>query len=175
MDHLKWNTKKHGVITNPEIKIPLTFEHYPYAPDEFNINELNNFECWTPDRIKKTINENEDLDYVGDNEDFLREHLNIPLKPNRIDYDPYLEVCKISNGFSTTYKPDYTRKLDNWEAKTPEDEIADKVVFTNEYLEDPANADMELNLPPYIDQMKNVLNITNERLELFSKKFIFFS
>jgi hypothetical protein len=130
---------------------------------------LNNYETWTPERIKKTVNEDEQLDYIGDNYDFLRNHLSIPLKPNRLDYDPYLEVAKISQGFRTTYKPDYTRKLDNWEAKRPEDDIGGGIVITNEYLDDPNKADMELSLPAYSDHMKNVLNLTDERLELFSK------
>ena len=172
MSDLKWNTKRTPVITNPEIKVPLTHEHYPYAPDETDVAMLNDFEVWTPDRIKKTINENERMDYVGDNYDFLRNHLNVPLKQNRIDYDPFLEVCKLSCGFKTTYKPDYSRKFDNWESKRPEDEIADSVIIKNEYLDDPLHADdMENTLPPYMDQMKNVLNITPDRIELFSNYF----
>lgn len=110
------------------------------------------------------------MDYIGDNYDFLRYHLNIPLKQNRLDYDPYLEVCKLSSGFLTNYKPDYTRKLDNWEIKKPEDEIGDGVVIENEYLNNPNKADMDKNFPPYMDHMQNSLNITDERLELFSKK-----
>ena len=160
------------MITNTEIKVPLTHDHYPYAPDELDIGNLNDYETWTPDRIKKTVNEDEKLDYVGDNYDYLRELIDVPLKQNRVDYDPYLEVAKISCGFRTTYKPDYTRKFDNWEAKRPEDEIADRVVINNEYLDDPKNADdVEFSFPPYIDQMKNQLNITDERLELFSNLF----
>lgn len=155
--------------------MPLTHEHYPYAPDEADINTLNDYECFTPDRIRKTVNENEKLDYVGDNEDFLREHLDVPLKTNRIDYDPYLEVAKISCGFKTTYKPDYTRKFDNWEALRPEDEIAGNVVINNEYMSDPMNADVDKSLPPYMDQMQNMLNITDERLDLFSKEYYNFN
>lgn len=173
LEDLKWNTKRDFFVTNPEIKTPLTHEHYPYAPDEADINMLENYECYTPERIQKTVNENENLDYVGDNADFLRQHMNVPLRQNRIDYDPYLEVCKISCGFKTTYKPDYTRKFDNWEAKRPEDDIAGETVIENEYLDDPYGADNEASLPPYLDHMSNRLNITKERLELFSKIFLF--
>ena len=145
-----------------------------YAPDEADIPMLNDYECWTPDRIKKTVNEKEELDYVGDNYDFLRHHMNVPLQQNRINYDTYLEVAKLSLGFRTTYKPDYTRKFDNWEAKRPEDDIAGSIVITNEYSDDPLNADIETSFPPYMDQMRNALNITPERSELFSKFILAF-
>lgn len=130
---------------------------------------LNNYETWTPERVAKTVSENEELDYVGDNFDFLRNHLMMPLKQNRIDYDPYLEVAKLSMGFLTTYKPNYNRKWDNWETKRPEEDIAGAVFIKNEYLENPNKADLDENFPPYFDQMQNALNITDERLELFSK------
>lgn len=152
----------------------MTSDHYPYAPDEADINLMEKYESWTPDRIKKTINENEKLDYVGDNYDFLRNYTNVPLKQNRIDYDPYLEVAKISCGFRTTYKPDYTVKLDNWEARKPENEIAGQVVINNEYIDNPQTADdVNHSFPPYVEFMRNRLNITEENIELFSKKNIF--
>jgi hypothetical protein len=110
-----------------------------------------------------------DLDYVGDNVDMLRNHLPVPLKQDRLDYDTYSEVLKSSNGYRTTYKPDYTRKYSAFEAINPEDQLGDKIVFENEYGTRPDDADIQNELPTYTDHFKNMINMTPERIELFSK------
>jgi len=112
--------------------------------------------------------------YVGDNMDFLRNHLPMPFKQNRLDYDFYSEVMKNSNGHKTTYKPDYTRKYSTFEAIKPEDQVGDSIIVENEYELKPHQADIEKELPTYTPHFGNLLNITEERIELFSMYLINF-
>lgn len=132
------------------------------------MNMLNNYEVFTPDRIKKQTPEKPDVEYVGDTYDFLRHHMNIPLKQNRLNYDLFVEVVKSTNGFKTTYKPDYTKKLLCFEARKPEDQLGDQIIFDNEYDTTPDQADIESNLPPYAQELKKLVNITEDRIKLFS-------
>ena len=147
-------------------------EHYPFAPDEEDINLLNTFEVWTPDRIKKQMPDKKDVDYMGDNSDFLRNHMFIPFKQNRLSYDLFVEVVKNTNGYRTTYKPDYSRKYSAFEAIRPEDQLGDQLLFENEYNLRPDDADVQSNMPTYASDFGKLVNHTPERLELFSK-FLF--
>jgi len=169
---MMFNSKPQYHIFNTHFKTPLTQDHYPFAPDEEDINLLNQYEVWTPERIKKQMPDKKDVDYVGDNADFLRNHLPVPLKQDRLNYDLYIEVMKNSNGYRTTYKPDYSRKYSAFEAINPEDQLGDKIAFENEYEERPDDADIQPDMPTYTNHFGNLLNMTPERIELFSMLFL---
>ena len=161
------------MIYNTHFKTPLTQDHYPYAPDEEDINTFPYPYKYTPDRIEKQTAEKTSNTYYGDNQDFLRFHINIPFKQDRPYYNLYSEVVKSSRGFNTTYKPDYTRKYSCFEALKPEEQLGDQIIFDNEYLTHPDLADIVPNLPPYTKHLSRLVNITPERMELF-RKFLFF-
>lgn len=93
----------------------------------------------------------------------------IPFKQDRLNYDVYIEVLKNSQGYKTTYKPDYTRKYSAFEAIRPEDQLGDQLLFENEYDIRPDDADVQSELPTYADHFGKLVNFTPERLELFSK------
>lgn len=144
-------------------------DKYPFAPDEEDINRLNPFEVWTPDRIEKQLPDKKDVAYMGDNEDFLREIMPIPFKQDRLPYDFYAEVCKITNGFTTIYKPDNGRKYSAFEATRPEDQLGDQLLFENEYDSRPDDADIKADFPTYTKHFSKILNFSPEKQDRFSK------
>lgn len=167
-----FNAKVDYKLFNTHFKTPLIQDEYPYAPDENDINLLNTYEVWTPERIKKQMPDKKDVAYMGDNSDFLRNHMPIPFKQDRPNYDLFVEVCKIANGFSTVYKPDYSRKYSAFEAIKPEDQLGDKIIVHNEYTKRPDDADIQHELPTYSQHFGKLVNFTHERLEQFSKLLI---
>jgi hypothetical protein len=110
-----------------------------------------------------------DLDYAGDNSDFLRNAMSIPFKQNRLSYDTFVEVVKNTSGFKTTYKPDYSMKYNTFEAINPEDQVGDAIVVHNEYDNRPDDADVLPELPTYSKHFGKLVNFTPERYEKFSK------
>lgn len=110
-----------------------------------------------------------DLAYAGDNADFLRGSMPMPFKQDRLNYDFFIEVLKNTNGYKTTYKPDYSRKYSAFEAIRPEDQLGDQLLFENEYDLRPDDADVQSELPTYASHFGKLINFTPERLELFSK------
>ena len=163
-----FGTKKTFVPDNPNFKVPLDKDHFPYALDEEDMFKLDN----TREEPYKRIEKAEPEDF-GD-------AIRIPSKYFAWYYftrvkalnEPQKDPGPFKNmmfGHSTIYRPDRTIKELAFEATTPDQLYKDKIMEDNEYSFDPLCGDINSDLPPYAVKFLNQINITEEKLDLLSK------
>lgn len=156
--------------SNLSIKFPLPQEHYPYAPDEHDLNKLLQFETQTNRRFEMTQPEDDGetifipadahMDYKFNNEKYF--------KPR---YFQEFEMFKgfLMNGDQTIYVPDNTVKRVAFEPKKIEHLIKNKFIEENDYAENPLTAQINADLPLYSKMFEKDVNITKERIDTLSK------
>jgi hypothetical protein len=163
-----------GVVPDPEFKIPLDKEHYPYAIDEEDYHKLLDR---SEEKFKRLdMYESEDL---GD-EITLRpeqyQHLlktGLPFPP--IKDDLTAAIFRFGGkGHATIWRPEHEIKKSAFEPTSPNQVQKGTYYEPNEYDFDPLYADLEADLPPWAYYMRQSINITKERLDLLSISFIYF-
>jgi hypothetical protein len=168
---LLFGSKTKYVPSNLSIKFPLPQEHYPYAPDEHDLNKLQEFATESNRRFDMTQPEDDGetifiphdahMDYKFNNEKFF--------KPR---YFQEFEMFKgfLMNGDQTIYKPDTTVKRVAFEPKKIEHSINNKFIEENEFAKDPLTAQVNPDLPLYTKMFEHNVNVTKERIDVLSKK-----
>jgi hypothetical protein len=77
-----------------------------------------------------------------------------------------------TQGQQSIYRPDNTERFLPFEANEPREYRPDGLQLSNEYSENPFEAEITPNLPPYASQFQNEVNITDSRLNELSKIYI---
>ena len=168
-----FGTLKKFVPNNPNIKIPLDKEHFPYALDEEDMFKLLKVQQDTLKRHEK-----------AEPEDF-GEAIRIPSQYYQWYYltkikalnEPKINVGLFKNvmfGKSTIYRPDHYYKELAFEAVSPDDLHKDKVLEYNQFVSDPVGGDILADLPNYSAKYFNEINVTKDRMELLSNKYIIY-
>jgi hypothetical protein len=163
-----FGTKKRFVPDNPNIKLPLDKEHFPYALDEEDMFKLSNIQQESYKRDEKS--EPEDFgDAIRIPSQYYQWYYLTRVKAMN---EPQMNPGYFKNmmfGHSTIYRPEHSIKELAFEATSPNQLYKDKIVENNEYSNDPFSGDIESDLPPYASKYLNPVNVTTERLELLSK------
>jgi hypothetical protein len=158
------------VPDNPNIKIPLDKEHFPYALDEEDMFKLHTIQ---EEKYKRhELSEPEDF---GD-------AIKIPLKYYAWYYatkvkalnEPKLNPAlkNMTYGHTTIYRPDRQSEELAFEALSPDQLYKDKIMEKNEYVIDPVFGDINPDLPKYALKFLNPINITEEGFKNLRKYYI---
>jgi hypothetical protein len=163
------------VPSNINVKYPVQQEHFPFAPDEEDMNKLQRFEGAKPKRFEKMQPEDDG------------EAIHLPEWSYRHWYytngsmamDPYLEKNEIFKNFylrglQTIYKPESIHKKVAFEPRDLDEDIKGKIVEKNPYSDNPLTGDLDSELPLYAESYQSEVNVTKERVELLSKNYFLF-
>ena len=163
-----FGTKMKFVPDNPNIKLPLDKEHFPYALDEEDMFKLSNTK---QDSFKR--------DEMSEPEDF-GDAIRIPSKYYQWYYFTRVKAMNetrmnpglfknMTFGHTTIYRPEHNIKELAFEAMSPDQLYKDKIVENNEYSYDPLGGDINSDLPPYAMKYLNPINITADKMDLLRK------
>lgn len=163
-----FGTKTKLEISDPSHKVPINKGHYPFAPDEEHQGKIPQNEWQVPSREGKLQPDRKNVDKVVPVENLYTKPLgidwNLVMKPHHMN-----EIFKVSNGHQTIYVPNHYDKRLAFEPEDPARYRNDKIVEKNEYDLDAFFADSEAEFPPWVQDMTDIVNVTPERIEEFSK------
>lgn len=157
-------------MDNVDIKVPLQLDHYHEIPEMDQLNEYNVIHEVPIKRYDLCLpldtSDVEMMDPIGIYFGFTGRFREF------FDYGPMYNVLNFwCNGRKSLYSPEHQNKQTAFEATEPDQLRKGKIILPNEYKKNPLTADEVEDIPIYARTYQQEINITPERIQLFSKFF----
>ncbi len=164
-----FGSKRNWEFSNPTLKVPVDKKHFPWAPDEDHNGKIFIQTKEKPKRLEKTEPKATTNMIKLEAEDLLVPFINYPKMSEFHQNEPMFQLFKVAMfGHMSIYRPSHRNKELTFDAQKPEDVRDDKLVVDNEYQSNPLEAEIVPEMPPWSDELKDDVNITEERIELLS-------